>query len=56
MIIRARIVFEDSGVEIKLFDTFAKLDEYIASNKGRINRIDARTILPGEMRQGRALA
>lgn len=53
MIIRARIVFEDSRIEVRLFDTFAKLDEYIATNKGMISQIDARTILPGEMRQGR---
>lgn len=53
MIIRARIVFEDNRIETKLFDTFAKLDEYIGLNKDRISQIEARTILPGEMRQGK---
>lgn len=53
MIIRATITLTDGAVIHRLFNSFADLDEWTARHKEHYTEISARTILPGEMRQGK---
>lgn len=53
MMISAKITLSDGAVIKRLFNSFADLDEWTERHKEHYKQIEARTILPGEMRQGR---
>ena len=53
MTIRVTITLTDKSRIVRLFDSFADLDAWCERHREHVAQIEARTILPGEMRQGR---
>ena len=53
MTIRATITLTDKSRIVRLFDSFADLDAWCDMHRQHVTQIEARTIIPGEMRQGR---
>jgi hypothetical protein len=53
MTIRATIILTDKSQIVRLFNSFADLDEWCERHREHVKQVEARTILPGEMRQGR---
>lgn len=53
MTIRATITLMDKSQIVRLFNSFADLDAWCERHRAHVTQIEARTIVPGEMRQGR---
>lgn len=53
MTIRVTITLTDKTQITRLFDSFSDLDAWCERHRAHVTQIEARTIVPGEMRQGR---
>jgi hypothetical protein len=51
MTIRATITLSDKSQIVRLFSSFSDLDAWCERHRAHVTQIEARTIIPGEMRQ-----